>query len=393
MKEPVRILHVLGNTNLGGAESRIMDLYRHMDREKIQFDFMVHSREPGFYEEEIRSLGGRIYRVPRFRIFNYPIYVMAWNRFFREHRDFAAVHGHITSSAAVYLPIARKHGIPMTIAHARSAGVDAGIKGRLTRFMRRNLAWKADYLFACSTDAAVSAFGEEAVEAGLTTILPNAIDCGQFCFDEEAREKERKALGVEEKLVIGHVGRFHYAKNHEYLLRIFAQIMKQYEQSDRSLREPVLCMFGEGPLREGMKELAGELGIAGNVRFFDNRRDIWNCYQAMDYFLYPSRYEGMPGTVVEAQSNGLMILMSDTICDEVIATELVRLKSIEEDPAAWAEAVLSDCREHMRQVGTENFRVIHTGEYPELMKDAGFDVTSQAERLARFYLQNRGEEA
>ena len=172
MEQPVRILHVLGNTQLGGAESRIMDLYRHMDRSVVQFDFVVHSKEEGYFNEEIRKLGGRIFRVPRFRVLNYFSYCRAWKQLLQEHRDaegkseFHMIQGHMTSTAAIYLPIARKCGIETTIAHARSAGVDKGLKGILTRFLRRNLSKKADYLFTCSEIAGISVFGKKGSGTG-----------------------------------------------------------------------------------------------------------------------------------------------------------------------------------------------------------------------------------
>ena len=216
MKEPIRVLHVLANTQLGGAESRIMDLYRHIDRTRVQFDFLVHSEQEGYFEKEIERLGGRIYRVPRFRLYNYFSYRRAHKRFFAQHHGFCAVQGHITSSAAVYLPVAKAAGVPVTIAHARSAGVDQGIKGKLTRLMRRNLSQKADYLFTCSELAGISVFGKKAVEEGRTVFIPNAIDCSAFAYNEEVRSGLRAELGLSGKYVIGHVGRFHYAKNHEY---------------------------------------------------------------------------------------------------------------------------------------------------------------------------------
>ena len=123
MKEPIRILHVLGGLSLGGAESRIMDLYRNIDRQEIQFDFLVHSSQKEHFDEEIEALGGRIYRVPRFKIYNLFDYKKAVNNFFDEHHEFRAVHGHMTSTASIYLPIAKASGIPITIGHARSAGV------------------------------------------------------------------------------------------------------------------------------------------------------------------------------------------------------------------------------------------------------------------------------
>lgn len=376
MEQPVRILHVLGNTQLGGAESRIMDLYRHMDRSVVQFDFVVHSKEEGHFNEEIRKLGGRIFRVPRFRVLNYFSYCRAWKLLLQEHRDaegkseFHMIQGHMTSTAAIYLPIARKCGIETTIAHARSAGVDKGLKGILTRFLRRNLAKKADYLFTCSEIAGISVFGKKAVEQGRTRFLPNAIDCQKFAPDPLIREKIRRELGIENGYVIGHVGRFHYAKNHEYLLRVFAELVK------RKSRNYVLLLLGEGSRMEDIRILSRELGIEDKVYFLGNRSNVNDYYQAMDYFVYPSRFEGMPGTIVEAQTAGLRCLMSDTICKEVIATDLVTIRSISEDPRLWADEI----EQHLQY--QRSSRV-------DEMKELGFDVHGQAGLMTDFYTKEK----
>lgn len=376
MGQPVRILHILGNTQLGGAESRIMDLYRHMDRSVVQFDFVVHSKEEGYFNEEIRKLGGRIFRVPRFRVLNYFSYCRAWKKLLQEHRDadgrseFHMIQGHMTSTAAIYLPIARKCGIETTIAHARSAGVDKGLKGILTRFLRHNLSKKADYLFTCSELAGISVFGKKAVEQGRTRFLPNAIDCQKFAPDPLVREKIRRELGIENCYVIGHVGRFHYAKNHEYLLRVFAELVK------RKTRDYVLLLLGEGSGMEDIRILSRELGIGDKVYFLGNKSNINDYYQAMDYFVYPSRFEGMPGTIVEAQTAGLRCLMSDTICKEVIATELVTTRSIREDPGLWADEI----EQHLQY--QRSSRV-------DEMKELGFDVHGQAMLMTDFYTKEK----
>lgn len=376
MGQPVRILHILGNTQLGGAESRIMDLYRHMDRSVVQFDFVVHSKEEGYFNEEIRKLGGRIFRVPRFRVLNYFSYCRAWKKLLQEHRDadgrseFHMIQGHMTSTAAIYLPIARKCGIETTIAHARSAGVDKGLKGILTRFLRRNLSKKADYLFTCSELAGISVFGKKAVKQGRTRFLPNAIDCQKFAPDPLVREKIRRELGIENCYVIGHVGRFHYAKNHEYLLRVFAELVK------RKTRDYVLLLLGEGSGMEDIRILSRELGIEDKVYFLGNKSNINDYYQAMDYFVYPSRFEGMPGTIVEAQTAGLRCLMSDTICKEVIATELVTTRSISEDPGLWADEI----EQHLQY--QRSSRV-------DEMKELGFDVHGQAVLMTDFYTREK----
>lgn len=390
MGEAVRVLHVLGNTNLGGAESRIMDLYRHTDRNRVQFDFLVHSREEGFFEKEIRELGGRIFRVPRFRIYNYFSYRKALKEFFQEHHEFALIQGHMTSTAAIYLPIAKKAGVKKTAAHARSAGVDKGLKGTMTRFLRRNLADKADYLFTCSELAGISVYGEKAVREGKTIFIPNAIDCAGFTFDPEKRKKLREELGLTDALIIGHVGRFHYAKNHEYLLRVFAELCRMSAGADGSTAETGadqkyhLILLGEGPLMEDTRKLAEELGVADRVHFLGNHKNIADYYQAMDYFVYPSRYEGMPGTIVEAQASGLPCLMSDTICREVIVTELVETMSIEKEPKVWAEGL-------QRRIDALVSKQENREKYAAKMAAAGFDVQAQAERMMRFYESGRWE--
>lgn len=390
MGEAVRVLHVLGNTNLGGAESRIMDLYRHTDRNRVQFDFLVHSGEEGFYEKEIRELGGRIFRVPRFRIYNYFSYRKALKEFFQKHHEFALVQGHMTSTAAVYLPIAKKEGVKKTAAHARSAGVDKGLKGTMTRFLRRNLADKADYLFTCSELAGISVYGEKAVREGKTIFIPNAIDCAGFTFDPEKRKKLREELGLTDALIIGHVGRFHYAKNHEYLLRVFAELCRMSAGAGGSTAETGadqkyhLILLGEGPLMEDTRKLAEELGVVDRVHFLGNHKNIADYYQAMDYFVYPSRYEGMPGTIVEAQASGLPCLMSDTICREVIVTELVETMSIEKEPKVWAEGL-------QRRIDALVPKQENRKKYAAKMAAAGFDVQAQAERMMRFYESGRWE--
>ncbi len=374
MAQGIRVLHVLGNTQLGGAESRVMDLYRHMDRERVRFDFLVHTEKEGHFDKEIKELGGQIFCVPRFRLYNFFSYRKAVKKFFEGHREFQAVQGHITSTASIYLPIAKKAGIPVTIAHARSAGVDKGIKGKLTRWMRRNLSKKADYLFTCSELAGISVFGEKAVREGKTIFIPNAIDCRLFAYNEKKRMELRRKLGIEDKYVIGHVGRFHYAKNHEYLLHIFAELCKKEKLNEdlKNKKSFVLLLLGEGSGMEGARALAEELGIADRVYFLGNRDNIYDYYQAMDYFVYPSRYEGLPGTMVEAQASGLKCVMSDTICREVAVTELVHTMDIRADAALWADYI-RETADYQRKSHVEE------------MQKAGFDVNGQAERMMAFY--------
>ena len=389
MEEPIRVLHVLGTTQLGGAESRIMDLYRHIDRDRVQFDFLVHTDRAGYFDEEILRMGGRIFRIPRFRMYNYVSYRKAVKDFFKEHHEFRMVQGHITSTAGIYLPIAKKSGVPVTIAHARSAGVDQGAKGALTRLLRRNLSRRTDMMFTCSGIAGISVFGEKAVREKRTVFIPNAIDCSAFDYNEEKRQKMREELQITDQYVIGHVGRFHYAKNHEYLLEVFAALVKagnkapdpaaqEDEKKSENQADYVLLLLGEGERMESVREQAKSLQILDKVIFAGNQRNVCDYYQAMDYFVYPSRFEGLPGTVVEAQVSGLRCLISDSICEEVAVTELVHKMSIGQDPARWAEYILETKRYERRTHRRE-------------MARAGFDVKDQAETMMRFYETGKWE--
>lgn len=378
-----RVLHVLGGLSLGGAESRIMDIYRKTDRDKLQFDFLVHQngitgrnqgvREPEFYDEEIHALGGRVFVLPKFKLYNYFTYRRAVKHFFASHHDFSVVQGHMTSTAAIYLPLAGKAGVPITVAHARSAGVDKGMKGKITRWLRRSLLKKADYCFACSKEAGIAVFGQEWQDSGKDFLFPNAIDAEKFIFNPEKRRELRKALGIENCYVIGHVGRFHYAKNHEFLAAIFSCL---HEKMKRQGRRAVLLLLGEGSGMEAVKEQVEMLGLTKDVLFMGNKKNVEDYYQVMDYFVFPSRFEGLPGTVVEAQAAGLRCILSDTITPEVGISSLVHFESIGKSPAIWADYIMaheSYQREDMHATITE----------------AGFDVKKQAVRLEEFYRTGR----
>ncbi len=394
MSETIRVLHVLGGVGLGGAESRIMDLYRQMDREEIQFDFLVHSsamnhrhnafaengskegsaaqpdnvrggRKPEFYDDEIHQLGGRIYVLPKFKVYNYFSYRRAVKNFFQKHHEFRVVQGHMTSTAGIYLPIARKSGVPVTVAHSRNAGVVKGPKGIATRFFRRNLAKKADYCFACSELAGEDVFGKKAMDQGRVKIIHNAIDAGRFTYDPGKRAEVRKKLGLREELVLGHVGRFNYQKNHPYLIDIFAAVCKRRQDA-------ALLLLGEGSDLEGIRAKCRMLGIEDKVRFLGNQKRPEDYYQAMDIFLLPSFFEGLPGVLVEAQAAGLKCFVSDTVTREAEATDLVTYLSIRQPADRWA-GIIQDEAAYERENTCQR------------MRDSGFDVAAQAAGYRLFY--------
>lgn len=428
----IRVLHVLGGLGVGGAECRIMDLYRNMNRDRVQFDFLVHYspdktgkksptsdelmavREPDYFDNTVYSLGGRIFCLPKFVGTNLLDYKAAIKRFFNEHRDeWKVIQGHMTSTAAIYLPIAKKAGIPICAAHARSAGVDKGVKGIATNFLRTPLrkGGITDYNFACSKEAGVAVFGNTLMGQGKVKIIPNAIDLKNFAYNEEKRNKIRKELGVSNAVVIGHVGSFRYAKNHEFLLQVFFGICKMLENDVdnkycmlHGIRLKLL-MLGTGPLMNDMKKLADRLGIYDKCIFAGNKSNAADYYQAMDYFCFPSRYEGLPGSVIEAQAAGLQCAVSDSVTPEVDVTELVTMMSINDDPKIWSKKILDDLilddngSDIEEDTGYESLGAAGssaggnsigdregTSDYIlNKLRDAGFDVKIQAKQMAYFY--------
>lgn len=367
-QKPIRVLHVLGTTNLGGAESRIMELYRNMNREKIQFDFLVHTDKEGHYSAEIRELGGNIYNVPRFNVKNYRTYHNALVRFFTENNDYAAIHGHMTSTASIYLPIAKKAGIPVTIAHARSAGVDRGVKGLVTKIIRLPLKKRADYLFTCSEEAGVAVYGKKAVRQGKVWTIPNAIDTARFCFNSSVREKMLQELGLADKFVVGHVGRFGFMKNHTYLIDVFYELCKLHD-------DVALVLIGKGELEQEIRQKVQDLGIAEKVYFLGTRSNVEDYYQAFDYFVFPSIFEGLPGSVAEAQAAGLHCLVSDKVTREAALTDLAVYRSIDESPGLWAQEIQKNAKAAMNRKDMQRE-----------IREKGFDVRIQAEQMAEFYL-------
>lgn len=383
----IRVLQVLGGTGLGGAESRIMDIYRHMDRERVQFDFLVTRGKNGYFDAEIESLGGHIYTLPPFRIYNYKEYTDAVKNFFMEHTGYKAVHGHMTSTAAIYLPIAKKAGVPLTIAHARSAGVDSGIKGTLTNMLRKNLWKRCDKMISCSDLAAVSVFGKERYEDGKIKIMPNAIDVQEYASNIEQRNEIRKKYGVEDKFVIGHVGRFHEAKNHGFLLDTFASYLDIRDDA-------VLMIVGDGPLRQSIeskieqidseRNAQGKMGFKEKVILTGNMSPVSPFYQAFDFFLFPSLFEGMPGTVVEAQAAGVTSLISDEITRLVKITDIVEYESLKKDSSGWARRIDSIVG-HNSVDELYKSRLNDNVMIQQLMTDSEYNVVNQVDYYTNLY--------
>lgn len=359
--EPIRILHVVTYMGRGGLETMIMNYYRHMDRERVQFDFLVHRQERAAYDDEIESLGGKIYRLPRLVPWSRS-YLAALNRFFSEHPDYKIVHVHQDCLSSVILKAAERHGVPVRIAHSHSANQDKNLKYPIKLWYKRSIPRYATSLFACGRDAGDWMFGGAAYQ-----IINNAIDAVSYVYDPARRAGMRQALGLVDELVVGHVGRFNQPKNHPFLLEIFAALLKKEPNA-------VLLLVGGGEDMPKIQAKAQDMGIANRVRFLGVRSDVADLMQAMDVFVFPSLYEGLPVTMVEAQASGLPCIISDKVSPECILTEgLVDIMPLSADIEAWADQILKK-RDMPR-----------TDRHPEIAAH-GFDITTEAVKLQEFYL-------
>ena len=374
IEEMIRILHVIGVMNRGGAESMIMNLYREIDRTKVQFDFVEHSNERPIFDGEIEELGGHIYRCPRFIGKNYFSYKKWWDKFFEnEGKDYQIVHGHIGSTAAIYLNCAKKKG-KYTIAHSHSSGSDYSLHSLMYSLLSYNTRNIADYFFGCSVVAGIDRYGRKVVDNNdKFKVLPNAIDIKDYIYSFEERMNVRKKLGYNQnELVIGHVGRMTAEKNHTFVLEIFRCIC-EIEPNAR------LLLIGDGKLREELKQKVIALGIEQKVLFTGVRSDVNQLMQAMDIFVFPSIFEGLPVTMVEAQAAGLPCIISNKVPDECIITKgLVTIKNLEDSPEEWAKHILS--RVNIPRIDTSNE-----------IREHGFDIKETSKWLEKFYLEKVGE--
>ena len=369
MEKPIRILQVIGSMNRGGAEAMLMNYYRSIDRTKVQFDFVENYTGRAAYDDEIESLGGKIYNCPHFNGKNYFQYRNWWRNFFREHAGaYPIVHGHIGSCASIYLKEAKKHGI-FTIAHSHNSGTDYSLGSFLYKIASYNTRNIADYFFACSAAAGVDRYGKKVINGCHYQIMHNAINTSTYKNSAPDRESVRHEFNVTSEIIVGHVGRFTKQKNHRFLIEIFNAIQEKQLNAK-------LLLVGGGELEEELRAYAQEKGIGEQVIFAGIRSDVNRLMQAMDVFVFPSLYEGLPVTLVEAQTAGLPCVISDRVPrDSILVEELVDVMRLSDSPAEWASRILERATEPHRDT-------------QEQIKAKGFDIAENAKWLEEFYLEH-----
>lgn len=358
----IRVLQVVRIMNRGGIESFLMNVYRNINREEIQFDFLIQSETKGAFDDEIMKLGGKLYHIPYLTDCGYYRYCDYLYRFFIQHSDYKIVHSHMNSVSGPILKMARKAGIEGRIAHAHIGKLEGNFKQRLVRrILQFSIPNDATYLLGCSELAARCIFGKKAHKA---IIIHNAIDLEKFVYREALRNQMRKSMQIENKFVIGHIGRFVEQKNHTFLIDIFYELQKIKE-------ECILLLIGDGILVEAIKKKVDSLGINEKVLFLGVRSDISELMQAMDVFLFPSLFEGLPVTLIEAQAAGLRSFVSDQISDEVCITNNIQMLSLDQPAKMWAEQ-LNNC----------NYNRMDTSDF---VKKAGYDIIKSTNELVHLY--------
>ncbi|CAG9606595.1 glycosyltransferase family 1 protein [Pseudoneobacillus rhizosphaerae] len=368
IEKPKRILHVMGKMDTGGAETLIMNIYRNIDRTKVQFDFIVHTKDKGYYDDEIFELGGNIFRVPNFSLLNLKSYYLAWVNFFKTNNtQYTIIHSHIRSTAAIFLSIARKFGL-VTISHSHSISSGKGINAIIKKILQYPLRYIADYFFSCSKEAGEWLFGKRVTSNRKFKIIPNGISLEKYTFSNSTRKKIRKNLNINEKtFVIGHVGRFEYPKNHEFLIETFKLVKKDNENSK-------LLLIGDGILTNYIKEKVKQSNLTNCVYFMGIRDDIPDLLQVMDIFVFPSQFEGFGIAALEAQASGLKTFVSDTIPEAVKVTDNIETISLSKPAEFWAEEILKYKNGYRRR------------DTMIKIKNAGYDVKEIANWLEEFYI-------
>lgn len=362
----IRVLHFVSTLSRGsGVMSVIMNYYRHIDRDKVQFDFLHFIACEDSYMEEIRELGGKIYCIDKpgssFQS------IKQLNSFFRLHAgEYTWLHNHEVYLTFLLRPIAKRYGLEKFIVHCHATKYsDKTLNAVRNRILCLPIRFMKVERFACSEAAGKFLYGEKMLKAGKVFIMHNAIDCEKFRFRPEVRERLRKEMGLDGKFVIGHVGRFERQKNHEFLIEVFAECKKEIDSC-------ILLLIGEGSLRSKIEKKVVEKGLKNSIIFLTKRNDMEYLYQVMDLFVLPSLYEGLPVSCLEAQVNGLECIVSRTVTDELkkqTIGSIITMLPLEKK--VWKQNIVS-CK--IRQTSISQH-----------INDDNYDINLQSCRLHSFY--------
>lgn len=367
MEKPIRILHIVTSMDAGGIENMLMNIYRNIDRTKVQFDFLVHRKEKGFFDDEIISLNGRIHHVQPLSVLKIYSYLKELNHFFKQHNYYKVIHSHISLWSYLVLTIAKKYKIDTRIAHSHESHKSL-LEHNFSRIplvwlLKKSINKPLTHRFACSGEAGRWMFGNKQK----ITVINNAIDVSKFKFSNIIANDVRSEFNLGDSIVIGHIGNFSKAKNYPFILEVFKAVHRKNDKAR-------LMLIGNNKSNPDVEKKVIELDLKNHVFFTGVRSDIAELLQGIDVFLFPSHNEGLPVTLVEAQAAGLKVFASDAITQEVALTDDIEYLSLNQSAEYWADKILKS----MPYDRNDNSAII---------KDSGYDIVESAKRLEKFYLK------
>ena len=356
MENPIRVLCVFSTLDRGGAESMCMELYRHIDRSKVKFDFVKHTSQKGAFEEEIYSLGGRVFEAPRLRVGNIRKYRTWWKKHLLNHIEHKIIHGHFFTISPIYFQIAKQFR-RITIGHIHISKAGDFKKAIFAKFISR----VTDYPLACSYAAGKWVYGNRNF-----MVLNNAIDMSAFRANRIMAREVRDEFNSRDRLIIGNVSRFNIQKNPYGIVEIFKLVHEKCPNSK-------LIWVGDGPLKREMQIEVKKQGLQDDVIFTGVRNDVSRLLQAMDAFILPSFYEGLPVSAIEAQAAGIHCFVSDSISNEVVVTDLCHRLPLD-NLDYWATEICKIKAGYTHSDMTDQ------------IIDAGYDIHETANWLQEFYM-------
>lgn len=372
--KPHRILQVFSTVNKGGAESRVMDIYRELDRSEVQFDFIVMTPDPErqFFYHEIVSLGGKVHEIKSWRVLGIRGYFKQWKKVLTEN-DYQIVHSHVGLDSGLIMYLAWLNHIPKRITHARDSGIYDLSKIRIFYLSVMRILIKifsTDKIY-CSKEAAVHVFGKGELRRKRIYFLPNAINIKLYSTLNEKKIVEiKRELGLYKyDIVVGTVGNAKTVKNHIFLVKVFHKILTFSSKS-------VLLIVGNDKQDVEVKKYIEKNHLENHVIFTGIRTDIPDILQVFDVFVLPSLSEGAPGSVIEAQASNLPCVLSDTITRDIdVGTGLLKYLSLNLPIEKWSEEIMKSCRMKRPDVN----------ETIQKLYDMGYDSSSSVKKLLEIY--------